>query len=71
MKRLLFAGAAVVLGVAFVPSAALADGYVILQCDDTTCYVFECDSYPIGDPWFATGCGVVHSYPRPREMGGD
>ena len=71
MKFLWFAGAALVLGAAFVPSAALGDGYVIMQCDDTTCYIFECDSYPIGDLWFATGCGVVHSFPRRREIGGD
>jgi len=71
MKRIVFAGAAAVLGAALFASPALADGYVILQCDESTCYIFECSSYPTGDPWTTPGCSYVHSYPRPREVGGD
>lgn len=73
MKRMLFAGAAVVVGVALVPSAAQADGYVITQCDESTCYVYECSSYPNinGTGWDMTGCSMIYMYPRPREVSGN
>ena len=62
-----------VAAAAMVPTPVLADPptVIVTQCGESTCYVLECQSYPMGDDWSANGCAVIYSYPRPREVSGD
>lgn len=75
MKRTVLAAAAAVAGTWVMPSAALADPtpYVITQCSESTCYVYECSTFPNvnGSGYDMTGCSMTYSYPRQREVGGD
>ena len=76
MKRTVLAAAAAVAGTWVMPSAAIADPappYVITQCSESTCYVYECSSFPnVNDSGYdMTGWSMTYSYPRPREVSGD
>ena len=75
MKRTVLAAAAAVAGTWVMPSAVLADPtpYVIVQCGDSSCDVYECSTYPNmnGTGYDLSGCSYSYSYPRQREVSGD
>jgi hypothetical protein len=74
-KRTLFAAAAAVAGTWIMPVTASADPtpYTVTQCGETTCTVYECQTFPnLNDSdWGAYGCSPIYSYPRQREVSGD
>jgi len=76
-KRTFFAAAAAaaVAGTWVMPAPAMADPtpYTFTSCNETTCTVYECSSYPnLNDSdWGAYGCSPSYSYPRPREVSGE
>ncbi|HEX8191370.1 MAG TPA: hypothetical protein VF552_00575 [Allosphingosinicella sp.] len=73
-KRTFVAAIAAVAGTWIMPVPASADPtpYSFTYCDDSTCTVYECSTYPNlndGD-WEAYGCSPSLTYPRPREVSG-
>jgi hypothetical protein len=72
-KRIFFAITAAVAGTWVMPLPAAADPappYIITQCGESTCTVYECATMPNinGTGYDTSGCSASYSYPRQREV---